>query len=85
MLDGTDVIIEVGLCLNICECYSFVPLQERYPKPFCFTIITPAKRFVLQAADEDEMAEWIEAIQHNLETIPNYEAADSDNVGADDD
>lgn len=44
-----------------------VLVEEKYQKPFCFTIVTPRKRFVLQAADEDEMAEWIEAIQNNLE------------------
>lgn len=44
-----------------------VIIEEKYPKPFCYTVITPTKRFVLQAADEDEMAEWIEAIQNNLE------------------
>ena len=42
-------------------------VEERYPRPFCFTILTPAKRYVLQTADDDEMAEWIEAIQNNLE------------------
>lgn len=46
-----------------------VIIEEKYSKPFCFTVITPAKRFVLQAADEDEMAEWIEAIQNNLECV----------------
>jgi hypothetical protein len=46
-----------------------VIVEERYAKPFCFTIITPSKRFVLQAADEDEMAEWLEAIQNNLECM----------------
>lgn len=46
---------------------SDVVVEERYVKPFCFTIVTPSKRFVLQAANESEMAEWIEAIQNNLE------------------
>ena len=48
---------------------SDIVIEEKYPKPFCFTIITPRKRFVLQAADEDEMAEWLMAIQHNLECV----------------
>jgi predicted ribonuclease YlaK len=34
----------------------------------CFAI-QPSTRFVLQAADEDEMAEWLEAIQNNLECM----------------
>ncbi len=44
-----------------------VIIEERYAKPFCFTVSTPGKRYILQAADDDEMAEWIEAIQNNLE------------------
>lgn len=43
-----------------------VIIEERYPKPFCFTILTPTKRFVLQAGDEDEMEEWIAAIENNI-------------------
>jgi len=46
-----------------------VIVEERYPKPYCFTIVTPSKRYVLQAADEDEMAEWLEAVQNNLECM----------------
>ena len=46
---------------------SDVIVEERYPKPFCFTIITPTKKFILQAADENEMIEWLEAIQNNVE------------------
>lgn len=42
-------------------------MQERYVKPFCFTIATPTKRFVLQAADEREMEAWLEAVATNLE------------------
>ena len=45
-----------------------VIIEERYAKPFCFTICTPSKRYILQAADDDEMAEWVESIQNNLET-----------------
>ena len=62
---------------------SDIIIEERYAKPFCFTIITPAKRFVLQAADEDEMAEWLMAIQNNLECVPAAEMED-DAAGDDD-
>jgi PH domain/Ankyrin repeat len=46
-----------------------VVIEEKYPKPFCFTISTPTKRYILQAADEDEMVEWIEAVMNNLECV----------------
>jgi ankyrin repeat protein len=45
-----------------------VIVEEKYAKPYCFTLLTPKKKFILQAANEDEMVEWIEAIQTNLET-----------------
>jgi hypothetical protein len=47
-----------------------VIVEEKYPRPYCFTVITPTKKFILQTANEDEMAEWIEAIQNNLECCP---------------
>ena len=53
-----------------------VIVEERYAKPFCFTVVTPTKRFVLQAADEDEMAEWLEAVHVNLEVMA-YEDGDA--------
>lgn len=46
-----------------------VVIEEKYSKPFCFTISTPSRRHILQAADEDEMAEWVEAIQNNLDCL----------------
>jgi len=39
---------------------SDVFVEERYSRPFCFTILTQTKKFILQAANEEEMAEWIE-------------------------
>lgn len=51
-----------------------VVVEEKYSKPFCFTLQTPKKKFILQAASEEEQAEWIEAIQINLETVPPEEA-----------
>lgn len=55
-----------------------VIVEEKYAKPFCFTVATPAKRYILQAADEDEMAEWIEAIANNLECVPPGAVAGTD-------
>ena len=31
-----------------------VVIEEKYSKPFCFTLVTPKKKFILQAANEDE-------------------------------
>lgn len=64
-----------------------VIVEEKYAKPFCFTVATPAKRYILQAADEDEMAEWIEAIANNLECVPPGAVAGADAAedGEDDD
>ena len=39
---------------------SDVFVEERYSRPFCFTLLTLSKKFILQAANEEEMAEWIE-------------------------
>ena len=60
-----------------------VIVEESYPKPYCFTIVTPRKRFVLQAADEDEMAEWLEAIQNNLEVVPYMDDEEVNMLGDD--
>jgi hypothetical protein len=60
-----------------------VIIEERYVKPFCFTVCTPTKRYILQAADDDEMAEWVESIQNNLETCLYNETLDGG--GGDDD
>jgi hypothetical protein len=62
-----------------------VVIEERYAKPFCFTVSTPAKRYILQAADEEEMAEWIEAIQNNLECALPDGGEDGGGAGEDDD
>jgi hypothetical protein len=51
-----------------------VVVEEKYSKPYCFTLQTPKKRFILQAANEEEQAEWIEAVQINLEAVPSEEA-----------
>ena len=59
-----------------------VVIEEKYSKPFCFTLVTPKKKFILQAANEDEMADWIEAIQNNLE---NCEDVGDDFDGLDED
>jgi hypothetical protein len=45
-------------------------VEERYAKPFCFTVVTRTKKFILQAANEEEMTEWIEAIQNNIIHAP---------------
>lgn len=58
-----------------------VVVEERYNKPYCFTLQTPKKKFILQAANEEEMAEWIDAINTNLEAVAPEEAeagADAD-------
>ena len=49
---------------------SDVIVEERYTRPFCFTVLTLTKKFILQAANEEEMAEWIECIQNNLSYAP---------------
>jgi len=49
---------------------SDVIVEERYTRPFCFTVVTLTKKFILQAANEEEMAEWIECIQNNLLYAP---------------
>jgi len=45
-------------------------VEERYSKPFCFTVVTRTKKFILQAANEEEMTEWIESIQNNIMHAP---------------
>ncbi len=45
-------------------------VEERYSKPFCFTVVTRTKKFILQAANEEEMTEWIESIQNNIIHAP---------------
>ena len=60
-----------------------VVIEEKYSKPFCFTLVTPKKKFILQAANEDEMADWIEAIQNNLENCE--DGGDDGFDGLDDD
>ena len=52
---------------------SDVIVEERYTRPFCFTVLTLTKKFILQAANEEEMAEWIECIQNNLTYAPQEE------------
>jgi hypothetical protein len=48
-------------------------VEERYAKPFCFTVVTAKKKFILQAANEEEMTEWIESIQNNIIHAPGGE------------
>jgi hypothetical protein len=31
-----------------------VVIEEKYSKPFCFTLVKPNEKFILQAANEDE-------------------------------
>jgi hypothetical protein len=57
---------------------SDVIVEERYTRPFCFTVLTLTKKFILQAANEEEMAEWIECIQNNLSYAPAEEEAGDD-------
>ena len=62
-----------------------VIIEERYARPFCFTLVTPQKKYILQAANEDEMCDWIEAIQNNLESCsPGDAGANDDDVGDED-
>ena len=53
-------------------------IEERYSKPFCFTLRTPKKTFILQAANEEELLDWVEAITNNLECCSPSDGGDGE-------
>jgi hypothetical protein len=62
-----------------------VIVEERYARPFCFTLKTPKKRFIVQAANEEEQAQWIAAIEINLELVDPSDADEEGEAGMGDD
>jgi ankyrin repeat protein len=40
-----------------------------YHRPFVFKVTTPSKAFMLQAADEDELDEWLSAVQAHIDAL----------------
>jgi hypothetical protein len=56
-------------------------IEERYSKPFCFTLRTPKKTFILQAANEEELLDWVEAITNNLECCTPSDGGNDEDFG----
>ena len=44
-----------------------VVVEDSYTKPHCFNINTPSRKYTVQASNDEEMAEWMEALQNNLD------------------
>lgn len=49
---------------------SSVFVADSYDRPNCFNVAVPERTYTLQATDTEEMVEWIEAIQNNLDVCP---------------
>jgi hypothetical protein len=49
---------------------SEVLVDDSYTKPYCFNINTPERKYIVQAANDEEMMEWMEALQNNLDVCP---------------
>jgi len=49
---------------------SEVLVDDSYTKPYCFNINTPQRKYIVQAANDEEMIEWMEALQNNLDVCP---------------
>lgn len=54
-------------CKGVVELDYGTRVEENHSvgKSNCFSVITPAKKFVFRAKDSDELAVWMQAIQNN--------------------